>query len=171
MKCQAHTSALAPLRSAVRLRRDPMSSPGITAKEIDELVRYLPLLEEPSVKNEPMWVSSVCRAPGEIAMGYPTYPTLVKQFFELAGQECWCDHEYDPFQIDELIQNDRKIASASLEQIRLMLTFCVRGERFSDGHWGDMIRRGRIGAILRRLIQVRDEMSPPSNSLERTRGR
>ena len=38
-----------------------------------------------------------------------------------------------------------------------MLTFCVRGERFCDGHWGAMVREGRIGAILHRLQQLRGE--------------
>ena len=33
-----------------------------------------------------------------------------------------------------------------------MLTFCVRGERFSDGHWAEMIEVGYIGFLLERLI-------------------
>jgi hypothetical protein len=38
-----------------------------------------------------------------------------------------------------------------------MLTFCVRGERFCDGHWAEMVKAGRIGAILRRLEQLRSK--------------
>ena len=47
--------------------------------------------------------------------------------------------------------------SASLAQIKTMLTFCVRGERFCDGHWGAMVSEGRIGAILHRLSKLRVE--------------
>jgi hypothetical protein len=32
-----------------------------------------------------------------------------------------------------------------------MLTYCVRGERFCDGHWAAMLESGRVVAILRRL--------------------
>jgi hypothetical protein len=59
---------------------------------------------------------------------------------------------------DKMIQSDEGIASASLSEIRTMLTFCVRGERFCDGHWGAMIRQGRIAAILNRLEQLRESV-------------
>jgi len=50
-----------------------------------------------------------------------------------------------------MVHSDEAIAAASLAEIKTMLTFCVRGERFCDGHWGAMVSKGRIGAILRRL--------------------
>jgi hypothetical protein len=39
-----------------------------------------------------------------------------------------------------------------------MLTFCVRGERFSDGHWEEMIEKGYIRRILERLNEIKLEM-------------
>ncbi|MFN8413162.1 MAG: DUF6508 domain-containing protein [Anaerolineales bacterium] len=39
-----------------------------------------------------------------------------------------------------------------------MLTFCVRGERFSDGHWGAMIEEGYIRRLLERLIEINSTM-------------
>ena len=114
----------------------------ITRERVDELLRFLPGLNQ-----EP--------ANGAFTMPYPTYPPTVKEFFQLAGQECWCDFEYEPSAAGEMVQSDAAIASASLAQIKTMLTYCVRGERFCDGHWDEMVREGRIGAILRRLSQLR----------------
>ena len=48
--------------------------------------------------------------------------------------------------------------TASLAQIKTMLTFCVRGERFSDGHWGAMIAKVHIRRLLERLNEIKDEM-------------
>jgi hypothetical protein len=39
-----------------------------------------------------------------------------------------------------------------------MLTYCVRGERFGDGHWAAMLETGKIVAILQRLRMLREEM-------------
>ena len=37
-----------------------------------------------------------------------------------------------------------------------MLTFCVRGERFCDGHWAAMIEGGQVRRLLERLKEIRD---------------
>ena len=39
-----------------------------------------------------------------------------------------------------------------------MLAFCVRGERFSDGHWGEMIEKSYIRNLLERLEQIKSEL-------------
>ena len=57
-----------------------------------------------------------------------------------------------------MLQNDALIEQATLEQIKTMLTYCLRGERFSDGHWAEMLRSGRIVAILKRLRVLREQM-------------
>jgi hypothetical protein len=36
-----------------------------------------------------------------------------------------------------------------------LLTYCVRGERFCDGHWDAVLRSGRITAILHRLAVLK----------------
>jgi hypothetical protein len=45
-------------------------------------------------------------------------------------------------------------------EIKTMLTFCLRGERFADGHWGEMIEAGHIRRLLERLLVIRSEMLP-----------
>jgi hypothetical protein len=39
----------------------------------------------------------------------------------------------------------------------MMLTYCVWGERFSDGHWGTMIEKGYIRRLLERLDEIKSE--------------
>ena len=135
-----------------------MTKAPITRQRIDELLRYLPALGNPGPGTEAEWQGLDQKSEdGVITMPYPIYPPAVKEFFALAGQDCWCDFRYVPEQAGEMVRDDAAIASATLAQIKTMLTFCVRGERFCDGHWGAMVREGRIAAILRRLSQLRGE--------------
>jgi uncharacterized protein DUF6508 len=57
-----------------------------------------------------------------------------------------------------MLKDDKVIKSASLAQIKTMLTFCVRGERFSDGHWAQMIQEGYIRRLLERLNEIKSEL-------------
>lgn len=130
----------------------------ITRRRIDELLEYLPLLT-PSEAGKHVQPPSIERSPkGPIVLGGPVYSQTVYAFFKLAAQECWNDYGYDPGSVRLLIDSDDAIAAASMDQIKSMLTFCVRGERFSDGHWGSMIHEGRIQAILRRLERLREDI-------------
>jgi hypothetical protein len=137
-----------------------MKDAPITCERIEELLRFLPAPSTPGPGTEPTW-HGLDQKPGTSAlvMPYPTYPPVVEEFFKLAGQMCWRDSRYGLAAAGELVRSDAAIASASLCQIKTMLTFCVRGERFCDGHWGAMVREGRIGAILRRLQQLRDTVA------------
>jgi hypothetical protein len=137
-----------------------MNEAPISQERIDELLRFLPTLGTPGPDTEATW-QGVEREPGtgQIFMPYPTYPPAIEEFLRLAGQPCWCDYGYDPAVAGELVYSDVAIASASLPQIKTMLTFCVRGERFGDGHWALMVQEGRIAAILRRLQQLRDTVA------------
>jgi hypothetical protein len=56
-----------------------------------------------------------------------------------------------------MLKDEDLIKSAFLSQIKTMLTFCVRDERFSDGHWGEMIEQGYIRRLLERLIEIKSE--------------
>ena len=64
------------------------------------------------------------------------------------------DYTYSPEQAWTMLQDSSFVQSSSLNQIKTMLTYCVRGERFSDGHWGDMIEKGYIRRLLERLIEL-----------------
>jgi hypothetical protein len=68
------------------------------------------------------------------------------------------DYEYNPENAYQLLKDEQAIKTASLPQVKSMLTFCVRGERFSDGHWEEMIEKGYIRRILERLNEIKLEM-------------
>ena len=52
-----------------------------------------------------------------------------------------------------MLQQDSYIEQSSLEDIKTLLTYCVRGERFCDGHWGS---RNEADYICRILIRLAD---------------
>ena len=54
-----------------------------------------------------------------------------------------------------MIRDPQKIAHATLLEIKSMLTWCVRGERFSEGHWAGVIEDGYIRDILLRLRELK----------------
>jgi hypothetical protein len=94
---------------------------------------------------------------GSITFPYPKYNSVVEEFFHIAAKECWLDYDYSPEQAGKMLRDQDHIKTASLSQIKTMLTFCVRGERFSDGHWAEMIEEGYIRRLLERLNEIKLE--------------
>ena len=132
-----------------------MANEPVTSKDIDELLRFLPLFELPGRKFVERSAGGERTAGGAIVMPYPVYTADVEQFFHLAAQPCWTDHEYVPAEAGKMLQDDELVAKATLAEIKMMLTYCVRGERFCDGHWEAVLGSGRIAALLQRLDALR----------------
>ena len=112
----------------------------ITPDKIEGLLAFLPAFEVPNRTFLEGWQGLA-----------PVYPQDVSDFYQLASEGCWMDYAYEPAEAGRLIGNDDYITQANLQQLKTLITFCVRGERFSDGHWAAMLEHGRIQAILRRL--------------------
>ena len=111
-----------------------MTDDVITAARIEELLRFLPRLTQGGANLEPTWPGLDRQsANGVIHAPYPVYPEVVEEFFRLAAQEWWCDYDYDPVTTGDMLRDDRRVADASLAEVKSMLTFCVRGERFCAG--------------------------------------
>ena len=123
----------------------------ISTRQIDTLLRFLPQVEAAS--SPAIWHQT--NADGSLCMPYVEYPAWVVDLFATAGQDCWTDPDYTPAEAGGLVRDDAAIAVASLEAIKTMLTYCVRGERFSAGHWQAVLADGRMSAILKRLRQLR----------------
>ena len=136
-----------------------MDQVAVTNEKMDELLRFLPLFENPDREYVVDWGGGETTADGAITVPYPVYCDDVLEFFKLAGQTYWSDFNYDPRQAHGMLSDDDLIATASLDQIKTMLTYCVRGERFVDGHWAHMLESGRIVALLRRLAVLRAELT------------
>lgn len=125
-----------------------------TIAEIKELIAFLPKLYAEGLQPVDKWHGGTPDAAGVIQMPYPEYNRVVEDFFRAAGQDCWSDHGYDPAEAGQMIRDAGFVKASLLGQIKTMLTFCVRGERFCDGHWGAMVESGYIRNILERLEEL-----------------
>lgn len=133
---------------------------GPQPADIDELLAYLPRLYPDGVAIK----TSFFTANSE----WPSYVEVVNAFYTAAGQDCWTDFEYDMQGCGELLRDPAYVARASLPEVKSLLTWCVRGERFCDGHHGSMIEKGYILDLLRRLAVLRQETpDPPLYPLEK----
>jgi hypothetical protein len=127
-------------------------------ENINALLPFLPAFSQTG--NDFMtWRSAVPRSDGISTLPYPDYAPIVDQFRQLVSQEFWCDYDYQMAEVGAMLSDETSIAIASLDQIKSMLTYFVRGERFCDGLQNRLIREGAIAAILRRLQVLRDQMA------------
>ena len=140
-------------------KSSPVSATSPTLSDIDALLRFLPGFERPGRAFIASWGGGEETGDGAITMPYPIYDEDVLAFFMLAGKPCWSDYGYVPERARQMLQDDALVARASLDQIATMLTYCVRGERFGDGHWAAMLESGRIVALLRRLAVIRESLA------------
>lgn len=135
-----------------------MNQQTIIHEKIDELLRFLHLFEEPERVNILRWDGGESIDDNTFTMPHPVYIDDVVAFFGLAGQHFWSDYKYKPAEAGKLLQDDDFIARATLDEIKTLLTYCVRGERFCDGHWDAVLQSGKIGAILRRLAVLKETL-------------
>ena len=125
-----------------------------TLEEIETLTSYLPRLYAEGFSPVKSWEGGK-KKDGSITLPYPEYHPLVHEFFDRVSGDGWLDYAYKPEQASAMIRDENAVKTASLEQIQTMLTFCIRGERFSDGHWGEMIEKGYIRQLLERLNEIK----------------
>jgi len=134
-----------------------------TIEELEQLTAFLPRLYAEGFSPVVSWGGGK-NTDGSLSLPYPNYDPVVEQFFRQAAGECWLDYDYSPEQALQMLKDEDLIKSASLPEIKTMLTFCVRGERFSDGHWEEMIQAGHIRRLLERLLVIGSEMLPPTEN-------
>jgi hypothetical protein len=125
-----------------------------TPEEIEALTAFLPRLYAEGFQPVTNWSAFEKGSDGAYRLPYPSYDPLVAEFFGTLGGEGWIDRSYDPTSSWRMLQDEARVGAATLSEIRSMLTFCVRGERFSDGHWAEMIEKGYVRRLLERLREV-----------------
>lgn len=128
-----------------------------TLQQIEALIAFLPRLYAEGFSPVESWSGGEKQKDGSFTIPYPNYNPVVEEFFRAVSSEGWLDHEYNPEQAYQMLKDENLVKTASLTQIQTMLTFCVRGERFSDGHWGEMIEKGYIRRLLERLEEIKAE--------------
>ena len=113
------------------------------------MLAFLPRLTADGFTPIRRWGGGEKDADGAFVMPWPVYDEVVKEFFEAAGQDCWMDFDYVPIEAGRMLEDHALVRRASLDEIKTMLTYCVRGERFSEGHWGAMIEERPRAAAAR----------------------
>lgn len=136
-----------------------MTSSMPTVEEVDELVAFLPQLDVEGFVAIKSWGGGEKLPDGSVTVLWPVYDEVVRQFFRTASKECWSDFNYVAHDVPAMLQREGFIENADLEQLKTLLTFCVRGERFCDGHSGGMIERGYMRRILQRLRVFGSQLS------------
>jgi hypothetical protein len=129
----------------MKTKMNPTREP--TMDEIKTLLNFLHVFNTANYDPIKEWVGGRDSS-NSFTLPYPMYQTEVEQFFELASQEQWCDYDYNIALISIKIKAIKALKSATIPEIKTMLTFCVRGERFSDGHRAAMIEQGVITKLL-----------------------
>ena len=123
-----------------------------TKKDIKELTDFIPLIYDENItlyKTNP---------DGDmLSGGYYIYHPYVNTFFELASQPCWQDYDYVDNFSEEMIEYN-KIEQASMDEIKTILTWCVRIERFNEGHWISVIENKVAKRVLERLLSINKEI-------------
>ena len=127
-----------------------------TLHEIEKLTAFLPRLYADGFSPVLSWGGGK-QKDGTFSLPYPNYNSVVEEFFHLVASDGWIDVDYNPEQADQMLRDENLIKTASLSQIKTMLTFCLRGERFSDGHWAEMIEKGYIRRLLERLNEIKSD--------------
>ncbi len=124
-----------------------------TALQIDRLIACLPLIygANPVAINE----VTVPAGEGEIAQSFPDYDDSVRHFFKIASGEAWQDPDYTTKDVPAMLVDPHFIMRASIDDIRTMLTHCVRSERFSPGYRARVVKSGQLKRILERLVVIR----------------
>jgi hypothetical protein len=125
-----------------------------TPQETAELVAFLPLLYEEGFVPVKKWRGGVGEREDSITMPWPEYEEVVEEFFRAASAECWSDHDYHPDEAGRMLEDYDVVKNATLSQIKIMITYCVRGERFCDGLWGGVIENGDVRRLLERLAEI-----------------
>ncbi len=136
---------------------DPENDRPPTLQEIEALTAYLPRLYAEGFSPVIKWNGGK-QADGTFTVPYPDYDPLVEEFYRAVSSGGWLDIGYDPDQASRMLKDENMVKTALLSQIKAMLTFCVRGERFSDGHWAEMIEKGYIRRLLERLNVIAEQL-------------
>lgn len=128
-----------------------MSEKMPSRDDIEKLLAYLPLFEQRNRQFIKQWNGGEKLENGSITLAYSVFEEDVEHFFRLASEPCWMNSKYNPETAGHMIEDRQYVSKADIESIRTMLTYCVRGERFCDGHWGSVLETGKVVAILLRL--------------------
>lgn len=135
----------------------PPDASELSLTQLDAILTYLPIFEQPDFSPGewqtqrgvfPYWAAS----PEATAFVEALYR---EQFIIPFDWGSWAA-EAQRYSDDD----GSALAEASLDTLRRLLTTYVRADRFSAGTLASLFQSGHIIAVLRRLKQIRNSLSP-----------
>ena len=117
-----------------------------TDEEIDRLLAYLPLVTGRGLDACPVRHGS--------GLFDVHYSPEIEDLLRMLSREPWQHREYRAAG-GAAYDSPEAIASADMDRLRAMLTYVVRGERFTAGSFGDAVQAGHIRRLFERLQVLR----------------
>ena len=134
------------------LKRKP-----ITPKQIDAILAFLDAIERMDFKFGELPVASETSVIPNFKYGDP-FEAFVRALYG----EGWIEQfDWEKWQetASQYVESPDLLASTDAETIRKLLTTHVRKDRFCEGNLAAMFENGHIVALLRRLKEIRQEMT------------
>lgn len=123
--------------------------------DIDALLTFRPALSEAATGDS--LNASVTSGNGGISVT-TNYPRALEDFFARLDISELHDFDYDPFAVKDRLDDPGHIPSATLDELRAVLTYMLRSERFCEGSWGKFLHDGMLMSALERLAAIRAEI-------------
>lgn len=120
----------------------------VTIKDIDRILEFLPLLQDP--KEKYVTVHQSKSAKGVIFLPSLEYSETVNEFCSAIYEIGFATSNYACS-----LHDCAKLAKADVKAIAKCLTFHDRGERFYIGHLASELEEGHIQSVLKRLAEIR----------------
>ncbi len=117
-----------------------------------EALRALLELREAFAGAAPRAVRAWVKPPGDVpSLAYVEYNEIVHRLMERVQAPGVIVRSYQPNQVAKDLEDPGFIERASIDEVRAVLTYIVRGERFCEGHVGRYADDGTVGRALARL--------------------
>ena len=128
-----------------------------TLEDFEEIIAFYPILNRRDFDPIIEWKGGEKIEGNVNFMRWPIYHPVVKEFLKVADKECWRDNHFNQYVISKMITSDVVVQCADLPQIKQMISFCVRGDKFmSEGYLGSMIKEGHVSRLLKRLEKLKN---------------
>lgn len=140
----------------------PAAARGDDALTVDDLEAVAALLPdvERAAARETVWKGGERLPDGAVQMPYVEHAPELRRLLEALGARHvtyvfdWPAWAGDARRLEE----PAALATASLDEVRRLLTLHVRADRFDEGHLAGVLRAGHLSAILRRLAAIAAEL-------------
>jgi hypothetical protein len=137
----------------------------MTKVALEALVRFLPTFERPDFKAGE-WRGGEEIEPGVLSMPAVHYSDTVTAFIDTIYKHDCVSADLDwpkwaqSSEAARLRDDETVLDGATSEQLRRLLTVCIRQDRFSEGALLESFHSGLIVRILRRAAAILEEKHP-----------